>query len=85
MYLLNAIKASGEEKNDWRAFAWLLERRFPDRWGQRSHLNIQDTQRQEQNERSNEMIIAMIEQSQGAYDQRREESSTVINELNQEL
>ena len=75
IYLVNAIKASGEEKNDWRAFAWLLERRFPESWGQRSHLSIQDSQRQEQHERSNEMIRAMIEQSQGAYEQRHEEQS----------
>jgi len=31
---VNIISRSGQE-GDWRASAWLLSRRFPDRWGER--------------------------------------------------
>ncbi len=33
---LAAIKGAGAA--DWRAWAWYLERRYPDRWGRREHL-----------------------------------------------
>ena len=30
--MMRAIQDIGSRKSDWRAFAWLLERRFPERW-----------------------------------------------------
>jgi hypothetical protein len=31
----------GEEKRDWRAGAWILERRFSDEWGPRQHVQAE--------------------------------------------
>lgn len=33
--MVRAIQDIGSLKSDWRAFAWLLERRFPERWSLR--------------------------------------------------
>jgi len=30
-------------KADWRAAAWRLERKFPDRWGRRSEITVHET------------------------------------------
>ena len=61
-YLLNGLKASAEAKQDWRAHAWLLERRFPDRWGPpKARVDVTQTT-SEAHRRSDEMIISMIEQ-----------------------
>lgn len=39
-HLLECLKAAATEKKDWRAYAWLLERRFPDRWGLKREMTV---------------------------------------------
>lgn len=38
--LLQSLQNAGEEKSDWRAFAWLLEKRFPESYGRSPALVI---------------------------------------------
>ena len=37
---LSKLKILGDEKADWRAYAWILERRYPDRWGAKKELDL---------------------------------------------
>ena len=37
---LAEIQRVGREKDDWRAYAWLLERNFPETFGQRNRVDI---------------------------------------------
>jgi transposase len=58
---LSKLKMLGDEKADWRAYAWILERRYPDRWGAKKEvdLNVGTT-----TDKGNEMVTAMISQVQ---------------------
>ena len=38
--LLEELKASADEKSDWRAYAWLLERKFPNEYGNRQRIEV---------------------------------------------
>jgi len=61
-YLLSELQASAEAKQDWRASAWLLERRFPERWGPpKARVDVTQTTSQA-HRRSDEIIISMLEQ-----------------------
>ena len=66
IHLLNALKSCGEAKEDWRAFAWLLERQYPDRWGQpKNRVDVHHTTlRQEQQRRAHEIFASFIDQTQ---------------------
>ena len=58
---LSKLKRLGDEKADWRAYAWILERRYPDRWGAKKELdlNVGST-----SDKGTEMVTAMITQIQ---------------------
>ena len=62
--LIQNLKNMASLKEDWRAYAWLLERRFNDRWGARQELDLNVNNA---NEVSNEMFAKMVEQSNEAY------------------
>jgi len=44
LYITETIEESTVE-SDWRALAWLLERRFPRRWGRRNYLEASVTEK----------------------------------------
>jgi len=58
---LAKLKRLGDEKADWRAYAWILERRYPDRWGAKKELelNVGST-----SDKGTEMVTSMITQVQ---------------------
>ena len=58
---LSKLKMLGDEKADWRAYAWILERRYPDRWGPKKEvdLNVGST-----TDKGNELVSAIISQVQ---------------------
>ena len=62
--ILDKIKRASELKEDWRGWAWILERRFPQQWGAKREveLNVNNPHQQ-----SDEMFAAMVEQSNQAY------------------
>ena len=41
--LLERVKVLAMDKMDWRAFAWILEKRFPDDYGKRQELKVEST------------------------------------------
>ena len=57
------IKALGESKMDWRAYAWLLERRFPDRWSAKRETEVTINQ-----SNGHQEVLNMIRQAQGISD-----------------
>ena len=64
--LLQTIKYQGEAKQDWRAAAWILERRFSDRWGAKREVDV--TVNNTANE-TDDIIISMIEQIAKPYEE----------------
>jgi len=62
--ILDKIKRASELKEDWRGWAWILERRFPQRWGAKRELEVNVNNPHQQ---SDEMFAAMVEQSNQAY------------------
>jgi len=64
--LLESIRYQGEAKQDWRAAAWILERRFPDRWGAKREVdvNVSNTTNE-----TDDIIISMIEQIAKPYEE----------------
>jgi hypothetical protein len=59
--LVQQIKIDGTAKQDWRAAAWLLERRWPEDYGPKRELdlNVGST-----SDKGTEMVTAMITQVQ---------------------
>ena len=62
--ILDKIKRASELKEDWRGWAWILERRFPQRWGAKREVELHVNNPHQQ---SDEMFAAMVEQSNQAY------------------
>ena len=62
--ILDKIKRASELKEDWRGWAWILERRFPQRWGAKREVEVNVNNPHQQSE---EMFAAMVEQSNQAY------------------
>ena len=62
--ILDKIKRASELKEDWRGWAWILERRFPQRWGAKREVEVNVNNPHQQ---SDEMFAAMVEQSNAAY------------------
>ena len=62
--ILDKIKRASEMKEDWRGWAWILERRFPQRWGAKREVEVNVNNPHQQ---SDEMFAAMVEQSNQAY------------------
>ena len=62
--ILDNIKKTTALKEDWRGWAWILERRFRERWGAKREveLNVNNPHKQ-----SDEIFAAMVEQSNQAY------------------
>ena len=38
--MLEQLQSTAQEKSDWRAFAWLLERKFPNEYGPRYKVQV---------------------------------------------
>ena len=53
------LKAQGQARQDWRASAWLLERRFPERWGAKRELEVN----MKNDSNGIAEVMAMIEQT----------------------
>lgn len=57
--LLNEIRQQGRSRDDWRASAWILERRFPERWALRKEIDMSVNKKGD----GQDMVAAMIEQA----------------------
>ena len=57
--MISRIKALGEEKGDWRSYAWLLERRFPEEWSAKKEIELNQTV----NDGGAALVVQMIEQT----------------------
>ena len=59
--LLERVKQLAMDKMDWRAFAWILEKRFPDDYGKRQELKVESTTSSD----GTAEVLAMLEQVKG--------------------
>ena len=57
---LKQLKKLGRESKDWRAFAWLLEHSYPDRYSTKREIEI--TQSSDQTT-GQSLVLAMLEQT----------------------
>lgn len=57
--ILNEIRQQGRSRDDWRASAWILERRFPERWALRKEIDMSVNKKSD----GQDMVAAMIEQA----------------------
>lgn len=74
---LSKLKRLGDEKADWRAYAWILERRYPDRWGAKKELelNVGST-----GDKGTEMVASMISQVQEQLSPRGDEDEDITQD-----
>ena len=74
---LSKLKRLGDEKADWRAYAWILERRYPDRWGAKKELelNVGST-----SDKGTEMVASMISQVQEQLSPRDDEDEEITQD-----
>ena len=56
---VQVARISQAGSDDWRAAAWLLERRFPNEWGPKQELNVQTSNQ----DNGASLVVAMIEQT----------------------
>lgn len=57
--MLAEIRQQGRAREDWRATAWILERRFPERWALRKEIDMSVNKKSD----GQDMVAAMIEQA----------------------
>lgn len=57
--LLSKIKSCAAERGEWRAYAWILERRWPQEWGPKQEIEINQTT----SDGGADMVRQMIEQT----------------------
>ena len=69
--LVSRIKSVGEEKADWRAHAWILERRFPEQWSARQEIELNQTV----SDGGAALVVQMIEQTDQRLLEIRDEQS----------
>ena len=74
---LSKLKRLGDERADWRAYAWILERRYPDRWGAKKELelNVGST-----GDKGTEMVASMISQVQEQLSPRDDEDEDITQD-----
>ena len=74
---LSKLKRLGDERADWRAYAWILERRYPDRWGAKKELelNVGST-----SDKGTEMVTSMITQVQEELKPRDEDEEDITQD-----
>jgi hypothetical protein len=70
--MVSQIKTMGHSRDDWRAIAWLLERRFPDRWGLKREVEVAVSQKSD----GIAEVKAMIEQTTPLVIQAQQELSS---------
>jgi hypothetical protein len=56
--LLNQIMGMAIRRDDWRAPAWILERRFPDRWGAKQEIKMETNTASD----GTKEVLSMLEQ-----------------------
>ena len=63
---LQRLKENAEAKQDWRGNAWILERRYPDRWGAKREVevNVNDSSK-----KADDIVISMLEQISKPYEE----------------
>ena len=74
--MISRIKALGEEKGDWRSYAWLLERRFPEEWSAKKEIELNQTV----NDGGAALVVQMIEQTDQRLLEIRDESTSSTSE-----
>ena len=70
--MVSQIKTMGHSRDDWRAIAWLLERRFPDRWGLKREVEVAVSKKSD----GIAEVKAMIEQTTPLVIQAQQELSS---------
>jgi hypothetical protein len=75
--LLQKVKDNGEARQDWRAYSWILERRFPERWGatRQVDLNVNQTHNE-----TDAIMMSMIEQISKPYIEEEEGTDETDND-----
>ena len=57
--LINEVKALGEARQDWRAAAWMLERRWPQQFGARRDVDVTINKSD-----GSDVVVSMVAQAQ---------------------
>jgi transposase len=68
---LQRLKENAEAKQDWRGNAWILERRYPDRWGAKREVevNVNDSSK-----KADDIVISMLEQISKPYQEANDDT-----------
>tara|TARA_Y100000114_G_C11754452_1_gene326112 strand:+ start:1911 stop:2378 length:468 start_codon:yes stop_codon:yes gene_type:complete len=69
--MVSRLKSLAEEKGDWRGYAWLLERRYPEQWSAKQEIELNQTV----NDGGAALVVQMIEQTDQRLLEIRDEQS----------